>query len=231
MAKFYDQTEYPLTDELVGDEYFIIHKEDTCRTTNFSSIVGSILSTLLSEMSISELSDVTITNISRGDVLIYSGDVWVNNKIVLESINELQDVTTVTPSKGQILVVNDDLWSNSNSLLLKGYKETETNLGMHSGTYSIDLSLGNVQRLQITGGLDITLPPLPEDGYSWTLVLKVLFDGSNIPTFSSDDGELIWYKRISPTDMGENGDLTIFRFTSDVSSSQVYGTFDLIESI
>jgi len=134
----------------------------------------------------------------------------------------LSDTTISNEQDGQMLLYKIDTWVNGNDPLITNYTEGEYNIGTVSGTYDIDLTNGNIQRLVVGGALSVTLPVLPVAGRNWNLVLKVVYDGSNIPTFTSNDATIKWAADTVPDTLGENGSMNIYVFTSDTVASEIY---------
>lgn len=224
MAKFYDSTTYPPAGTILGDEVFIIYQSGQSRTTNFDAVLESLIHPLIDNIFLDDIVDVTITNPTNDDILVYSDGEWVNVEAGLASITEIQDVTVLNPQDGQMLIWDGLLWGNGNDPELTNYTETEHNIGSISGSYTINLENGNVQRLQIGGSVVITLPLMPPTGQNWHLTLKVIYNGSDVPTFTSPDGTLKWQGGTVPSDLGLNNSMNIYTFTSDFTSSEIYGS-------
>ena len=223
MAKFYDSTTYPPAGTLIGGEVFIIYQSGQSRTTTFDAVLSDIIHPFIDNLELDDLGDVTITSPSNGDVLIYSDGFWSNADAGLVSMDEIQDVSVSSPQIGQMLIWNGSLWQNDNNPELRSYTETEYNIGSISGVYTILLTNGNIQRLSVAGSLDIALPSMPSVNQNWRLTLKVIYDGVNVPTFISVDGTLKWQGDTTPSDLGVDGSMNIYVFTSDVFTSEVYG--------
>ena len=75
---------------------------------------GYVDSQISSSNEISELTDVTITSASTGQILKYNGSAWVNTAEVNE-LNELTGVTISSPSADQILKYNGSAWINADN--------------------------------------------------------------------------------------------------------------------
>jgi peptidoglycan hydrolase-like amidase len=60
--------------------------------------------------SISDLSDVTITTATNGQVLSYNGSAWVNSAASAGSLAGLSDVTITAASTGEVLRYNGSVW-------------------------------------------------------------------------------------------------------------------------
>ena len=63
------------------------------------------------------LSDVTITSVSTGQVLKWNGSAWVNSAddagTTINSLDDIGDVTITSVSNGQVLKWNGSAWVNS----------------------------------------------------------------------------------------------------------------------
>ena len=231
MAKFYDEIAYESTHTLTGDEVFVIYQDQLTKTATVDLIGTELVSPLVDVMTLGGLLDVVLgTNIPDDSTLIYSSGTW-RNDIRTYIINDFQDATVSSPQEGQMLMWDGIEWGNSNTPILKGYTEAEHNIGLVSDTCNIDLSNGNIQRLQVNGVLEIVLPTLPPVGQYWNLTLKIISDGVNTPTFTSSDGTLKWSDNNIPTDLGVANKLNVYMFVSDTTSLKVYGLFvgDIVE--
>ena len=227
MAKFFDSSTFPISGALLGDEVFIIYQVDQSRTTNIDTVLNDIIRPLVVDVSLTGLSDTNITSPLNGDVLVYNSISGYWENMVRDTpnilIDDIQDVIVSSPQTGQMLIYNGSLWKNDNDPILRNYTEIEYNIGLVSGTCNIDLANGNIQRLQVDGVLGIVLPTLPSTGQYWSLTLKVVSDGVNIPTFTSPDGTLKWYDGDAPIVVSGDESIDVYEFTSDLVLSMVYG--------
>ena len=69
--------------------------------------------------SLNDLSDVSLSSTSSGQVLQYNGSEWVNANVSsggAQSLNDLSDVTISSPTTGQLLVYNGSDWVNSDTI-------------------------------------------------------------------------------------------------------------------
>ena len=86
------------------------------KTINNESILGSgNISISGTAGPLNDLTDVTITSPSNGQVLKYNGTAWVNdtdNSGSSGPLNDLTDVTITSPSNGQVLKYNGTAWVN-----------------------------------------------------------------------------------------------------------------------
>ena len=227
MAKFYDDTVYPLAETLLGDEVFVIHQSGQTRTTNFGVVLTDVIYPLLNNLTLDDMTDVSIMSPLSYDTLIYNNDTW-GSGVRDYVMSDIQDVIVDSPQIKQMLIYNGSNWVNGNDPVLGGYTEIEYDIGLVSGTCNIDLANGNIQRLQVDGVLEIVLPTLPPDNINWNLTLKIISDGVNLPTFTSSDGSLKWYDGDKPTDLSLRKSMNIFEFTSDFTSSKIYGSKMLV---
>ena len=224
MAKFYDSNAYPTAGTIIGNEVFIIYQSGQSRTTDFDAVLESLIHPLIDNLTLDDILDVSITSPVNKDILIYNNGEWINSESGFVSINDIQDVTITDAEIGQMLIWDGSLWVNGNDPELKGYTEIEYNIGSTSGTYTIDLANGNIQRLHVGGVVSIELPSMPSPNQNWHILLKVISNGVNIPSFISSVGSIKWQSGEVPTDLGPNGSMNIFTFTSDFTSSETYAT-------
>ena len=223
MAKFYDSSVYPTAGTLFGDEVFIIYQGGESRTVDFDAVLSNLIHPLIDGLVLEDMVDVVITNPSNDDVLIYSDGDWINTQSGLASIDEALDVTITSAEIGQMLIWKGSLWENDYDPELRDYTETEYNVSTGSGTYDIDLVNGNIQRFTVAGVLGLGLPSMSPTNQNWNLVVKVIYNGANVPTFTSSDATLKWHGGVAPSDLGISGSMNIYVFTSDSSSSEIYG--------
>lgn len=69
---------------------------------------------------LNDLTDVTISSLSTGQVLKWNGTAWVNSAdntgTTISSINDIADVTITSPTSGQVLKWNGSQWVNGTDL-------------------------------------------------------------------------------------------------------------------
>jgi hypothetical protein len=224
MSKFFDNTVYPLASSLGGDEIFIIHQNDKSRTTDFDKVVDDILQPLVDNLLINDISDVNITNRQNGQVLMYMNNEWINSDINHGNLNDVNDVTILGAIEGQMLLWKGTQWENGFDPTLKGYIETEFDHGTVAGNCNINLINGNVQRLRVGGSVNIILPSIPTQGNNWNITLKVVSNGSDLPTFSATGATVKWNKNDPPTNIISADMVSIYIFTSDYESTSVYAS-------
>ena len=102
---------------------------------------------------LNDLTDVTISSVTTGQVLKWNGSAWVNSAdntgTTISSINDITDVVITSPSSGQVLKWNGSAWVN------------DTDLNDGTGSLSLE-GLTNV---------DIVSPSIGEvlkfDGFNW----------------------------------------------------------------
>ena len=155
---------------------------------------------------------------------MYMNGVWVNSNIDHGYLNDINDVTISSVVEGQMLLWSGTEWVNGYDPTLKGYIESEYNLGTQTGNCNLSLTNGNVQRLRVSAGLNIILPSLPPSGNNWNLTLKVESDGINLPSYAASGATLKWNKNDVPNTVIGDGRVAVYVFTSDSDSSSVYGS-------
>ena len=130
------------------------------------------------------------------------------------------------PDSGQMLTYKLGSWVNGNDPELKGYLESEYIVPITSGNVTIELRNGNVQRVTPTGAMTILLPGVPDIGKNWSVVVKILFNGSITPTFTSPN-TIKWSESDTAPVMQGSNTLNIYVFTSDSSLGWVCGNLVL----
>lgn len=165
-----------------------------------------------------------------GDFLIYSvaQSDWINTTVTL---NSLSDVNVPTPDLREMLLYGDTGWYNGTDARLGNYTESEYNAGTVATNYTLDLINGNIQRIAPTGPITIYFPDIPTDEVNWNLVVKVIYDGTNTPTFESLDGTVKWYGDEVPVLLAPAGSIFIYLFTSDWVGSYVLASLTWRETI
>jgi len=224
MAKFYDITEYTPAGTLVGDEIFIVRQEGISKTSTFDHVKTGVILPLLNGLSVGDLLDVTLESEVENQLLVYTGSVWENTLEYILSITDIGDVTTTNPVVGQSLVFDTVNWIDDNNMSIGGYTETEHDLGSVSGDVPIYISQGNVQRLTMSGDVNIQLPDTSPTDLNWVLILKIVHNGINAPVFSMNGGEIRIPDGTDISYYGDDGMMYIYRFTSDCAVSEVYGS-------
>jgi hypothetical protein len=141
---------------------------------------------------LSHLSDVSLSSLTTGQVLQWNGTVWVNVTPVTALAN-LSDVAVSLPTSGQPLVYNGTNWANVNVADLP-----MVNVGISSGSVTVDLRSFEFCRLQINGNTTIsfTWPPAGANHFvrrvieitntgSYTLTWPTIkWPGAAIPTLT-----------------------------------------------
>lgn len=90
---------------------------------------------------LSELGDVSISNPSSGQSLMYDGNNWFNGK---DSITNLGDTSISLPTSGEVLMYNGTRWVNGTvggSVSSKILTDIQTNQGGFSGGFSVRTGL------------------------------------------------------------------------------------------
>lgn len=72
------------------------------------------------DISITDLSDVTVNSLTSGQILSWNGTKWVNVNLpeqptVPDKLSDLEDVSITTPTEGQILKYNGTTWVNDDA--------------------------------------------------------------------------------------------------------------------
>jgi hypothetical protein len=128
-------------------------------------------------LALDDVSDVTLTAPSNGQVLNYNGSAWVNSTPASGGIANVVEDTT--PQLGGELDGQGNTVSNVN---LKDYKETNFAL-TYGATITPDVVNGNVQTVTLTDNVTFNAFGNPETGQSLTLIVKQ--DGTGSRTLTS----------------------------------------------
>ncbi|KFZ25664.1 MAG: hypothetical protein KQ78_02137 [Candidatus Izimaplasma bacterium HR2] len=126
MARFYDETIYPLTATLNGDEIFLVYKSGSSKTVTLDTVLSELVDPFIETKSIGDLSDITISSVQEDDILQYQGGEWVNTGASSLPNPFDQDLnTTDTPSFTGIASLSNSS-DSSNSVMIVGGNETMT---------------------------------------------------------------------------------------------------------
>jgi hypothetical protein len=120
---------------------------------------------------IGSLSDVSITNPSDLQILVYVQGTWVN---ATGNLSALSDAQITNPATNQILSYNGSQFVNVDkieNIELDNYKETVYSLGS-TDSPTINVANGNVQTVTISSGLALPAFTNAETGQSVTLIVS-----------------------------------------------------------
>jgi uncharacterized membrane protein len=106
----------------------VAYSEVTGTPTNISAFTNDsgYLTTITGE-SINDLSDVTITSATSGQVISYNGSAWVNSAASAGSLAGLSDVTITAATSGEVLKYNGSAWVDA-SVAYSEVTGTPTNI-------------------------------------------------------------------------------------------------------
>lgn len=158
-----------------------------------------------------DLTDVTITAVSNGQVLKYNGSAWVNaadnTGTTISSIDDITDVTITSASTGQFLKWNGTAWVNdtidlgtdtSGSFIASLVAGTGVTLTNNSGeaatpTITLDATLDNLSNVTVPS--PTTNDVLQWNGTAWVNAV-IPSSGSTVsetPPSSPTTGQ-VWYE-------------------------------------
>ena len=146
--------------------------------------------------SIGDLSDVTITTATNGQVLSYNGSAWVNSAASAGSLAGLSDVTITAASTGEVLRYNGSVWVDA-TLAYSDLSGTPTNVSTFTNdagylTGITGESIGDLSDVTITGAASGEV--LRYNGSAWVDAVLAYSDLSgtptNVSTFTNDAGYL-----------------------------------------
>jgi len=115
-----------------------------------SSVVGGIESAPVASQ-LNGLADVTLTALTAGEVLRYSGTTFVNATLGVDDLTDV-DIATAAPTDGQVLA-----WDNANSKFVPA--DQTGSGGSFSPSDLADISgspIGNAQQLTLSSGSGVT---------------------------------------------------------------------------
>ena len=130
--------------------------------------------------SIGDLSDVTVTTPSNGQVLSYNGTNWVNSASSAGSLSGLSDTTIGTPVNGEVLKYNGTAWVDA-QLAYSELSGTPTNVSTFTNDANYVASGDNVSVLT------------NDSGYITDITSENLGDLSDVTITASATGEYIRY--------------------------------------
>ncbi|MGA0206466.1 MAG: beta strand repeat-containing protein, partial [Ilumatobacteraceae bacterium] len=167
--------------------------------------------------SIGDLSDVTITTATNGQVLSYNGSAWVNAAASANSLAGLSDVTITAASTGEVLRYNGSVWVDA-TLAYSDLSGTPTNVSTFTNdagylTGITGESIGDLSDVTITSAS--TGEVLRYNGSAWVDATLAYSDLSgtptNVSTFTNDAGYLTG---ITGESIGDLSDVTITTATN-----------------
>jgi hypothetical protein len=112
----------------------------------------------LQNLSLEQIGDVVIANLTPGDVLIHDGTNWINQQIQFPA-TDLDDLTSVTlgsPTLGQVLTFNGTVWINSTPSVLSAGVKNDINVVSDTNWQIVDDSVTQAK-------LNLDLPVNPWD--------------------------------------------------------------------
>ena len=194
---------------------------------NTSANSGLTWSTLSETVNLTGLSDVTISNVSAGEVLKYNGSAWINDSdaagTTINSLDDIGDVTISNAASGQFLKWNSSAWVNDaidlgtdtngnymvNVAAGTGISVSHTPGEGSTATISIDATLDNLSDVTIVG--NVTGKVLQYNGSAW--VGATVAGGATVSASApaSPEAGAIWF---------DSDDGKTYVYYSDGSSSQ-----------
>ena len=107
-----------------------------------------------------EIHDANITSPVTGQVLQYSGNVWVNANVDLDALN---DVTITSAANNQVIQRTGNVWVNQYPSLTR-YTEPTATISPTTGTVNVDWNNGNQQVVTMTGNITLGFVNAPASG-------------------------------------------------------------------
>jgi hypothetical protein len=130
--------------------------------------------------SLGDLSDVTVTTPSNGQVLSYNGTNWVNSASSAGSLSGLSDTTIGTPVNGEVLKYNGSAWVDA-QLAYSELSGTPTNVSTFTNDANYVASGDNVSVLT------------NDSGYLTGITGESIGDLSDVTVTSAASGEVLKY--------------------------------------
>jgi hypothetical protein len=178
--------------------------------------------------SLGDLSDVTVTTPSNGQVLSYNGTNWVNSASSAGSLSGLSDTTIGTPVNGEVLKYNGTAWVDA-QLAYSELSGTPTNVSTFTNDANYVASGDNVSTLTNDAGYltgitgesigslsDVTVTSatsgevLKYNGSAWVDAsvdyTEITNTPTNVSTFTNDSGYLTG---ITGESLGDLSDVTV----------------------
>jgi len=177
---------------------------------------GTWINQVVSAPSLEQLSDVSIANSPapvNGQVLTYESGTWINQAITL-SLGQLTDVAVASPAAGQPLVWNGSKWADVSTVDMPCGGLTPVN-----GNVTIDRTVGEVHRLQLTGTATlVSIIGWPPGGQFARVVLEI----QNTGTFGFAWPPGVLWPSGAPPSVTPNGKDIFILITMD-GGTTIYG--------
>ena len=182
-----------------------------------------------STLSVSELSDTTITSASSGDVLSYDGSGWVNSNLPEADGSTAGIVTTGAQTLAGAKTFSSDVIATR--YIQSSTNSFTTSLTPSAGALSVDSSTGNVLLGALSASVtDWDFTNVTTDSNKVTS-LTVIIDGNSSYTYGSDcsvngsavSGGVTWFDGSAPT-ATDDTDVISFTIIKDGSGTfKVFG--------
>ena len=216
---------------LTNDANYVASGDNVSVLTNDAGYLTDITSENLGD-----LSDVTVTTPSNGQVLSYNGTNWVNSASSAGSLSGLSDTTIGTPTNGEVLKYNGTAWVDA-QLAYSELSGTPTNVSTFTNDANYVASGDNVSTLTNDAGYltgitgesigslsDVTVTSatsgevLKYNGSAWVDAsvdyTEITNTPTNVSTFTNDSGYLTG---ITGESIGSLSDVTV----TSVASGEV----------
>lgn len=102
-------SQFEVASNISSDDYITIIQDGV----NKRATIGQFVSEMPTAFALGNLTDVTLTSPSQGQILTYDGSKWINSTFTAGSLYGLQEVkTTTSPSANDLFYFDGYLWTN-----------------------------------------------------------------------------------------------------------------------
>jgi len=153
---------------------------------------------------LSDLSDVTVTTPTSGQVLSYNGTNWVNSAASSGSLAGLSDTTITSPANGEVLKYNGSVWIDV-QLAYSELSGTPTNVSTFTNDANYVASGDNVSTLT------------NDAGYLTDITGENLSDLSDVTVTTPTSGQVLSYNGTNWVNAAASGGATALNDLTDVT--------------
>ena len=186
---------------LTNDANYVASGDNVSTLTNDAGYLTDITSE-----SLGDLSDVTVTTPTSGQVLSYNGANWVNSAASSGSLAGLSDTTITSPANGEVLKYNGSSWVDA-QLAYSELSGTPTNVSTFTNDANYVASGDNVSTLTN----DANYVASGDNVSTLTNDANYVASGDNVSVLTNDAGYLT---DITGENLGDLSDVTVTTPTS-----------------
>ena len=182
-----------------NDANYVASGDNVSTLTNDAGYLANINSENLGD-----LSDVTVTTPSSGQVLSYNGANWVNSAASSGSLAGLSDTTITSPANGEVLKYNGSSWVDV-QLAYSELSGTPTNVSTFTNDANYVASGDNVSVLT------------NDAGYLTDITGENLSDLSDVTVTTPSSGQVLSYNGTNWVNAAASGGATALNDLTDVT--------------